>query len=157
MENLTENSIEKIEQLKCRICNGKLRLNENEIQDWIDWKNKNGAEEDAIFLYFNLIHKRKCPGKRYHEYRWNEDFEDQILSDSSKRKFGEIDITKKTNEIEIRGRIMHENTGDKKEITPIHYNKLEDIDKAKTKNKGFYKKMLNTPIFTELKKPVEIN
>jgi hypothetical protein len=65
---------------------------------------------------------------------------------------------KKTNKLEIRGRIRYETTGIKTEFTGKKTYKPEEIDKAKEFIKKFYKDMLNDlPLVREIKQPTEIN
>ncbi|MBU1067352.1 OmpH family outer membrane protein [Patescibacteria group bacterium] len=94
---MTEN---KIQQLKCKICETKRMLTEEEIAESIAIISKHSMKPDHILNIWSAFDGDACPDTGNHQYIWNPPFRENVLNIADTRKGKEVDFVRNTNENE---------------------------------------------------------
>ena len=89
-----------IPQLKCKICETKRELTEEEIQESIVTIKRHNMKPNQILNIWSAFDGDICPMGGNHDYEWNPSFREKTLNDADKRKNNEVDIVRNNNENE---------------------------------------------------------
>lgn len=120
--------MENIEQLTCKICAKKRLVTEEEMRKYVEYRLlwEIDSDDDNMFVHFNRVDKKTCPGNKFHEYGWNMDFYENMLLLTRKLKNGDINLTRNNNEnIDLEKRIVAIEESSSKELANI----LEETDR----------------------------
>lgn len=131
--------MENMEQLTCKICAKKRLVTEEEMKKYIEYRLLWGidADDENMFVHFNRVDKKTCPGNKFHEYGWNMDFYESMLLLTRKRKTGDINLTRNNNEnIELEKRIsaiMESSSNELKKLQEELNGKIIEISEKREK------------------------
>jgi hypothetical protein len=87
-------------QLKCKICEAKRPLTEEEIVESIEIMKRHNMKANQILNMWSALDGDTCPEGGNHDYGWNPAFRESIMNDADKRKNNEVLIVKNNNENE---------------------------------------------------------
>lgn len=136
-------------QLKCKICNSKRELTEEEIKESIEIVIRHNMKPNGILNIWSALDGEICPESGNHDYMWNPAFREYIMNEADKRKNNEVEIVRNNNENEeLKNdydklkketnaeveKIRQEAEQKIKEITEKPYNKLKEIEDKLKKN-----------------------
>lgn len=126
-----------IPQLKCKICETKRELTEEEIKESIDTIKKHNMKPNQILNIWSAFDGDTCPMGGNHEYEWNPSFREKIMYDADKRKSNEVDIVRNNNENEeLRKnciRLEEDNSAKIEKIKQETEQKIKEITDTKEK------------------------
>lgn len=131
--------MENMEQLTCKICAKKRLVTEEEMKKYIEYRLLWGidADDENMFVHFNRVDKKTCPGNKFHEYGWNMDFYENMLLLTRKRKTGDINLTRNNNEnIDLEKRIsaiMESSSNELKKLQEELNGKIIEISEKREK------------------------